>query len=96
LAQLHSQGVLDRYRQVLPKFIFSETEVVYAGKVINMVPKITEVAQDLSSKGLEHVILLPSVKTGSEATQEAVRSVFLRSVFITCRIAERTQSVYPQ
>jgi hypothetical protein len=74
------QGILDRYRQVQPKFIFSETEAVYSGRTIDLLPKVTEVAQDLSSKGLRHVILLPSVKTGLEASLEIVESVSLRSV----------------
>ncbi|KAI0297209.1 acetoacetate-CoA ligase [Multifurca ochricompacta] len=71
------KGILDRYQQVLPKFIFSETEVVYAGKTVNLVPKVSEVVQDLSSKGLEHVILLPSIKTGQEVSQEVIKRIQL-------------------
>jgi len=74
------QGILDRYGQVLPTFIFSETEVVYSGKPIDVLPKVKEIANDLSSKGLRHVVLLPSIKTGLEATQEIVESVLLGSV----------------
>ena len=74
------QGILDRYGQVLPTFIFSETEVVYSGKPIDVLPKVKEIANDLSSKGLRHVVLLPSIKTGLEATQGIVESVLLGSV----------------
>ena len=60
------QGILDRYRQIQPKFVFAETEVVYAGKTIDLMPKITEVVRDLQSHGLQGVILLPSAKTGQQ------------------------------
>ncbi|KAI0755922.1 hypothetical protein BC629DRAFT_1584604 [Irpex lacteus] len=62
-----AQGVLDRYRQVKPKLVFAETEVVYATKTINLLPKVITVVKDLQSHGLERVILLPSAKTGQEA-----------------------------
>ncbi|KAI9457898.1 hypothetical protein F5148DRAFT_1221811 [Russula earlei] len=71
------KGILDRYRQVLPKFFFAETEAMYAGKIIDVLPNVTEVAQDLSSKGLEHVILLPGIKSGLEPSPEVVRSIVL-------------------
>ncbi|KAI0284512.1 acetoacetate-CoA ligase [Russula brevipes] len=73
------QGTLDRYRQVLPKFIFSETEAVYAGMTFDLLPKVKKVAQDLSSKGLEHIILLPGIKTGREVPQNKNLSAFLAS-----------------
>ena len=82
------QGILDRYGQVLPTFIFSETEVVYLGKSIDVLPKVKEIANDLSSKGLRHVVLLPSIKTGLEATQEIIESVFLGSVIYDIVIRE--------
>ncbi|KAH9055528.1 acetoacetate-CoA ligase [Lactarius vividus] len=69
------KGVLDRYRQVLPKFIFSETESIYAGKTFNLIPKVSEVVRDLSSKGLGHAILLPGIKSGQEVSQEVVSSI---------------------
>ena len=74
------KGILDQYRQVLPKFIFSETEAIYAGKTFNLIAKVSEVVQDLSSKGLGHVILLPSIKSGQEVSQEVVNTIPLRSV----------------
>lgn len=60
------QGILDRYRQIQPRFVFAETEVVYAGKTIDLMPKVTEVVRDLQSHGLQGVILLPSTKTGAQ------------------------------
>ncbi|KAF8199878.1 acetoacetyl-CoA synthetase, partial [Mycena galopus ATCC 62051] len=61
-----TQGILDRYRQIQPKFIFADTEVQYAGKLINLVPKISEVVQDLQKYGLQHGITLPSLVGGKE------------------------------
>jgi acetoacetyl-CoA synthetase len=69
------KGILDRYRQVLPKFIFSETEAIYAGKTFDMIPKVSEVVQDLSSKGLRHIILLPGIKSDQEVSQEVVNTI---------------------
>ncbi|KIP06965.1 hypothetical protein PHLGIDRAFT_106267 [Phlebiopsis gigantea 11061_1 CR5-6] len=62
------QGILDRYRQIQPKFVFAETEVVYAGKTIDLMPKVTAVIRDLQSHGLHGAILLPSSKTGKQPT----------------------------
>ncbi|KII92555.1 hypothetical protein PLICRDRAFT_37325 [Plicaturopsis crispa FD-325 SS-3] len=59
-----TQGILDRYTQIQPKFIFAETEVGYAGKTINIVGKVAEVSKALANKGLKHVVLLPSTLTG--------------------------------
>ncbi|KAJ7311571.1 acetoacetyl-CoA synthetase [Mycena albidolilacea] len=61
-----AQGILDRYRQIRPKFVFAETEVQYVGKVINLVPKISEVFEDLRKDGLQHAITLPSLVSGKE------------------------------
>ena len=61
------QGVLDRYRQIQPKLVFAETEVVYAGKTIDLMPKVQQVVQDLQTHGLQRAILLPSAKSGIEA-----------------------------
>ncbi|KAG0707114.1 hypothetical protein DFH29DRAFT_898504 [Suillus ampliporus] len=60
-----TQGILDRYRQIKPKFIFIETEIVYAGKTLNLVQKASEVEQDLRTSGVQCIITLPSVKTGN-------------------------------
>ncbi|KAJ6625755.1 hypothetical protein B0H10DRAFT_2174015 [Mycena sp. CBHHK59/15] len=60
------QGVLDRYRQIQPKFIFAETEVLYAGKVVDLRPKISEVFRNLREHGLKQAITLSSTITGKE------------------------------
>ena len=57
---------MDRYRQIQPKFVFSETEVLYAGKTVNLCPKIGDVVKDLSNAGLKLAILLPSRISGRE------------------------------
>uniref|UniRef100_A0A0W0FQT6 AMP-dependent synthetase/ligase domain-containing protein n=1 Tax=Moniliophthora roreri TaxID=221103 RepID=A0A0W0FQT6_MONRR len=61
-----TQGILDRYRQIQPKLVFAETEVLYAGKTIDLMPKVIEVIKDLNAKGLSRAILLPSTLTEQE------------------------------
>ncbi len=46
--------------------MFAETEVFYAGKRVDLIPKIAEVVRDLSARGLEKAVLLPSRLTGQE------------------------------
>ena len=48
--------------------MFAETEVFYAGKKVDLLPKIAEVVRDLSDRGLERAVLLPSRLTGRELT----------------------------
>ncbi|KAG6850135.1 hypothetical protein H0H93_000520 [Arthromyces matolae] len=61
-----TEGILDRYRQIRPKFVFTETEVAYSGKTVNLLPKVSAVIADLATHGLQQAILLPSAITGSE------------------------------
>ncbi|KAJ7693447.1 acetoacetate-CoA ligase [Mycena rosella] len=61
-----THGILDRYRQIKPVFVFAETEVVYAGKTIDLLPKISEVFRDLRKHGLRHAIALPSLVSGKD------------------------------
>ncbi|KAI0935188.1 hypothetical protein AcW1_008828 [Taiwanofungus camphoratus] len=70
-----TQGILDRYQQIQPRLIFSETEVTWAGKTINILPKVAEVAQALTSRGLQRVILLPSAKSGKEFDATKMRHI---------------------
>ncbi|KAJ2922204.1 hypothetical protein H1R20_g14881, partial [Candolleomyces eurysporus] len=59
-----TQGILDRYSQIRPKFIIAETEVQYAGKVIDLLPKVRQVVSSLTGQGLQKAILLPSRVSG--------------------------------
>ncbi|TFK53772.1 acetoacetate-CoA ligase [Heliocybe sulcata] len=70
-----TQGILDRYRQIQPTLLFFDTEVVYAGKTLTLLPKIAEVAKDLVPRGLKHVILLPSTKTGRDVQQDELEKI---------------------
>ncbi|KAJ6494938.1 hypothetical protein DFH09DRAFT_1206015 [Mycena vulgaris] len=74
-----THGVLDRYRQIKPVFVFAETEVVYAGKTVDLLPKISEVFRDLRKYGLRHAITLPSLISGKEisAPESSSLSKFL-------------------
>ncbi|VDB96755.1 unnamed protein product [Peniophora sp. CBMAI 1063] len=60
------KGLLDRYRQIEPTFLFAETEAVYSGKRIDQLPKVIEVVDGLKDRGLQHIVLLPS-PSGQEA-----------------------------
>lgn len=67
MLRIHTpKGILDRYKQIQPKFVFSETEVVYAGKSMDLLPKIAQVAQELRVSGMRQLVLLPSTKTGKD------------------------------
>ena len=57
---------MDRYRQIQPAFVFAETEVLYAGKVISIVDKVAEVVKDLSNRGMKKAVLLPSKVSGKQ------------------------------
>lgn len=59
-----TQGILDRYSQIQPKFVFAETEVSYGGKTIDLLPKIRQVVEELKNQGLQKAILLPSRVSG--------------------------------
>ncbi|KZV69340.1 acetoacetate-CoA ligase [Peniophora sp. CONT] len=72
-----SQGILDRYRQIKPKFIFMETAAVYAGKHINLVPKATTVALELSKHGLQCTVLLPGGTIPANALKQLPNTVTL-------------------
>ena len=59
------RGILDRYRQVTPKLLFVDTEVLYGGMRLDLMPKIGEISKDLfSAYHLERTVLLPSTITG--------------------------------
>ncbi|PPQ70292.1 hypothetical protein CVT25_014614 [Psilocybe cyanescens] len=79
-----TQGILDRYRQIQPKFIFAETESLYAGKVVDLLPKVADIVTDLSTQGLEQAILLPSRISGKELhipdmSKSTTLAVFLKA-----------------
>jgi acetoacetyl-CoA synthetase len=56
--------------------VFSETEVVYAGKRIDLIPKVAEVVSGLG-ESVKTVVLLPSAVTGRELS-----AIFNRFVVI--------------
>ncbi|KZS98600.1 acetoacetyl-CoA synthetase [Sistotremastrum niveocremeum HHB9708] len=76
-------GILDRYRQIRPKFVFSETEVLYAGKQISIIPKIVQVANDLAHHGLERVIVFPSSVTGKDVNPRGIKNCSILSAFLS-------------
>ena len=70
----------DWYQQVLPMFIFSESEAIHMGNFTDLIPKVLKVIQDLSLKGLCHIILLPGINSGQEVSQAVVNNIPLRLV----------------
>ncbi|RDB16867.1 Acetoacetyl-CoA synthetase [Hypsizygus marmoreus] len=78
-----TDGILDRYRQIQPKFVFAETEVLYAGKAIDLLPKASDVIRDLNNKGLQQAILLPSTLTGKEVSHDIPNTMNLSNFLDT-------------
>ncbi|KAF9067736.1 acetoacetyl-CoA synthetase [Rhodocollybia butyracea] len=76
------QGILDRYRQIQPKLVFFETEVMYAGKVMDLQSKISAVVKDLNDRGLRCTILLPSAISGNEIEMTGVSNTATLSKFL--------------
>ncbi|RDB25381.1 Acetoacetyl-CoA synthetase [Hypsizygus marmoreus] len=72
-----AKGILDRYRQIQPKLLFIEMEVMYAGRTINLASKATEIIQDLTNHGLQFAVLLPSAVTGKTISLEHATSLTL-------------------
>ncbi len=70
--------ILDRYKQIEPKFVFAETEIVYAGKTIDLLPKIAHVTRDLRTHGWQKVVLLPGTRTGKDPAMGARREIPLQ------------------
>ena len=66
------QGVLDRFKQVQPKVLFSVNAVRYNGKVHEHWAKLREVVGSLSS--LEHVVVIPFV-AGGEKWEESLQTI---------------------
>ncbi|THH05067.1 hypothetical protein EW145_g5069 [Phellinidium pouzarii] len=68
-----ARGILERYRQIRPCLIVAETSALYAGKYIDLTPKLREVAQELKNFGLKKVVLVPGA--GDELKGEGGRGV---------------------
>ena len=59
-----SQGVLDRFKQIQPKVIFSVDAVVYNGRSHDHMTKLRQVVDGLPE--LERVVILPYVRSKEE------------------------------
>lgn len=68
--QMGEKGILDRFHQVRPTFLFGDDQVLYNGKRISCVDKLKRVAARLRSEaGLKDLIVVP--RFGSHHTQES-------------------------
>ncbi|KAF7321978.1 Acetoacetyl-CoA synthetase [Mycena kentingensis (nom. inval.)] len=63
-ADMGVNAILDRYKQIRPKVLFIETEVVYNGVTNSLVSKAAEVLRTLKDYGLEVGVVMPSLATG--------------------------------
>ncbi|KAJ4483937.1 acetoacetyl-CoA synthetase [Lentinula aciculospora] len=77
-----TQGILDRYRQIRPKFVFLETEVMYAGKTVDLREKISAVVKGLHEHGLKYTVLLPSAISGKEIKTDGLPDTVNLSKFL--------------
>ena len=71
------QGVLERFKQISPTLLFTETEVSYAGKKVVLEEKIREIAKQLHEGGLKGVVLLPSILTGKDVKFEGISNTYV-------------------
>ena len=60
------QGVLDRFGQIEPKILFSADGYFYNGKIIDVLPRLAEIARQLPS--LERVIVVPYTRRSPDMT----------------------------
>lgn len=77
-----TQGILDRYKQIQPKFIFADTETCYNGKRVDLLPKIKEVVLHLEKLGLSRAILLPNRLSGKENHLNGIHKIVTLSQFV--------------
>ena len=61
------QGVLDRFGQIEPKFLFAADGYFYNGKTIDVLPRIREIVRQLPS--LERVIIVPYTKRAPDPAE---------------------------
>ena len=61
---LLSQGVLDRFKQIQPKVIFSVDAVIYNGRSHDHMTKLRQVVDGLPE--LEKVVILPYVRSSDK------------------------------
>ena len=62
-----TRGILERYTQIRPCFLFVERSYVYAGKRLDLKPKIAEVVNSLKQRGLERVVVVPGRQDSEDA-----------------------------
>lgn len=61
-----TRGILERYTQIRPRFLFVERSYVYAGKRLDLMQKVEEVVNALEQHGLERVIVVPGYRDSEE------------------------------
>lgn len=82
-----ANGVLERYKQIQPRLIVAETSYVYAGKFIDMVPKLREVTTVLERYGLKKLVLVTGARDNRPGTHG------LRNTCVICLIIDSPLSI---
>ncbi len=69
------QGVLDRFKQIQPKLIFSVDAVVYNGKTHDHLEKLRQVVLGLPE--LEKVVVIPYVKKMEDINMTDIKNRYV-------------------
>ncbi|MCP4596762.1 acetoacetate--CoA ligase [Neptuniibacter sp.] len=71
-------GVMERFGQVKPKLLFSASGYLYSGKVIDCLPKVQQIAEQLDST--EQIVIVPYITEPKELS--AINNACFASEFI--------------
>ena len=64
-----AKGVLDRFGQITPRVLFAADGYTYAGKAIDLVARVADIAEAIPE--LEHVVLIPFLRDSIDAASIA-------------------------
>ena len=76
-----AKGILERYKQIQPRLIVAETCYVYAGKCIDLVPKLQEVSVELEQYGLKKLVLVVGARDNRTGTHGLRNTCVSLSIF---------------
>ncbi|QUM76283.1 acetoacetate--CoA ligase [Moritella sp. 24] len=71
------QGVLDRFHQIQPKLLFACNGYQYAGKQINIMDKVTAIANKLQD--LRKLVIIPYLKTPQDSQPSNIDNQHLKN-----------------
>lgn len=72
------KGVVDRLRQIKPKWVFADDRALYNGKVIDLLPKLTQIAKHLGTvEDFQGLVCIPRIKNRPADVSSIARAVSL-------------------